>query len=325
MKKPTSKKDTEYISAVESGDIGTAHKKGMDAMRNFILGTDWWTDCDDAVALRVLLRAHKEGKINLAAIGINAAMEYSAASVDGFLNLEGVENIPVGIDLEATDYGGNPRYQKRLSESALRYKKNEDAEDAVRLYRRILAESEGKVEIIEIGFMQVIAAVIESGADDISPKTGMELFREKVSKVWLMAGKWDEEGGWENNFARTERTAKASAILCEKCPVPMTFLGFEIGEMVITGGNVPKTDFLGKVLDDHGSYKGRCSWDPMTALLAITGDEEAAGYKAVCGKARVDGTTGRNYFTEAANGPHKYVIKMHPDSYYEDIINDIIK
>ena len=293
--------------------------------RKFILGTDWWTDCDDAIALRVLLRAHKNGKIELAGIGINAAMEYSASSVDGFLNLEGVKDIPVGIDLEATDYGGNPQYQKRLSESAVRYKKNEDAENAVRLYRRILAENEGKVEIIEIGFMQVIAAVIESGADDISPKTGMELFREKVSKVWVMAGKWDEEGGWENNFARTERTVKASAILCEKCPVPMTFLGFEIGDTVITGGELPKDDFLYRILYDHGSYNGRYSWDPMTALLAIVGDEEKAGYETVCGRARVDAETGKNYFTEAADGIHKYVIKMHPDSYYEDIINDIIK
>lgn len=28
-------------------------------MRKFILGTDWWTDCDDVVALRILARAHK--------------------------------------------------------------------------------------------------------------------------------------------------------------------------------------------------------------------------------------------------------------------------
>ena len=54
-------------------------------MRNFILGTDWWSDCDDVVALRLLCRAHKEKKINLLGIGINACMEYSAPSVEGFL------------------------------------------------------------------------------------------------------------------------------------------------------------------------------------------------------------------------------------------------
>lgn len=34
-------------------------------MRNFILGTDWWTDCDDAVAVRLLTRYMKQGKIRL--------------------------------------------------------------------------------------------------------------------------------------------------------------------------------------------------------------------------------------------------------------------
>lgn len=40
-------------------------------MRNFILGTDWWTDCDDAVAVRILARAHKSGKICIKGIGVN--------------------------------------------------------------------------------------------------------------------------------------------------------------------------------------------------------------------------------------------------------------
>ena len=108
-------------------------------MRTFILGTDWWTDCDDAVALRLLLRSVKAGKIRLAGIGINACMEHSVTSMDGFLAKEGVNDIPIGIDLAATDYGGNKKYQAGLAPYATRYRCNEDAEDAVRLYRRILA------------------------------------------------------------------------------------------------------------------------------------------------------------------------------------------
>ena len=70
-------------------------------MRHFILGTDWWTDCDDAVALRILARAHQAGEICLDAIAINAAMEYSVPSLEGFLNTEGVKNIQLGLDAEA--------------------------------------------------------------------------------------------------------------------------------------------------------------------------------------------------------------------------------
>ena len=54
-------------------------------MKGYILGTDWWDDCDDVVAVRILAKAHKEGIINLKAIAINVCNEYSVASLDGYL------------------------------------------------------------------------------------------------------------------------------------------------------------------------------------------------------------------------------------------------
>ena len=130
-------------------------------MRKIILGTDWWTDCDDAVALRLICRAIKEEKIQLLGVGINACMEYSVASLKGFLKAEGVEDIPIGIDLDAVDFGGNPPYQRRLAEAFCPSVRNTDAEDAVRLYRRLLASEEGRLEIIEIGYPQAIARSAE--------------------------------------------------------------------------------------------------------------------------------------------------------------------
>ena len=38
---------------------------GINEMRNFILGTDWGEDVDDALAVRLLARAHKEKRIIL--------------------------------------------------------------------------------------------------------------------------------------------------------------------------------------------------------------------------------------------------------------------
>ena len=55
-------------------------------MKKIIFGTDWWTDCDDAVALRMLARAHNAGEIDLCGIVINACMEDSVRSADAFLN-----------------------------------------------------------------------------------------------------------------------------------------------------------------------------------------------------------------------------------------------
>ena len=84
-------------------------------MRNFILGTDWWTDCDDAVAIKLLANAVLARKVGLLGIGINACMADSAASLTNFLKDCGLPDVPIGIDREAADFGGNPPYQKRLA------------------------------------------------------------------------------------------------------------------------------------------------------------------------------------------------------------------
>ena len=293
-------------------------------VRKIILGTDWWTDCDDAVALRLICRAIKNKTIRLLGIGVNACMEYSIPSVKGFLKAEGVADIPVGIDLNATDFGGTPLYQKRLAETFCPDVCNSDAEDAVRLYRRLLASEKEKLEIIEIGYPQVLANLLKSGADDISEKSGLELFSEKVSKLWMMAGKWDADGEKENNFCRNSRSRVAGKEVCELCPVPITFLGWEIGYGVITGGNLKECDHLYNVLCDHGSKGGRQSWDPMLVLMALVGDEEAAGYRTVRGMASVDEQTGANYFKPNETGTHKFVIKKYENDYYEEQINNLL-
>jgi hypothetical protein len=290
-------------------------------MKNIIFGTDWWTDCDDAVALRLVCNNVKEGKVNLLGVGINACMEYSVASLKGFLEADGLTGIPVGIDFDGTDFGGNPPYQKRLAQTYGKGAVNSDAENAVRLYRRILAGAEEKIEIIEVGFLQVIAAVLKSGADDISEKSGYELVRDKVSKIWVMAGKWDGDGEQEHNFCNNVRSRVAGHEFCELCPVPVTFLGWEIGYGVITGAELDKSDFLYQVLVDHGSEHGRHSWDPMLTLMALIGDETEAGYKTVSGFASVDADTGANHFSESPDGLHKYVIKLYGNEYYKEQIN----
>lgn len=294
-------------------------------MREFIFGTDWWTDCDDLAAMRILLRAHKKGEIKLLGVGINACMELSVPSVDGFINLEGIKNIPLGIDLDATDFEGTHlKYQKNLAPFAVRYRKNEDAENAVRLYRRLLSESDGNVEIVEVGFLQVFSDLLLSEGDDISPESGLSLVKNKVKKVWVMAGKWDEEGGREHNFCNNHRSRNGGEIFCRLCPVPVTFLGFEIGVNVISGNELSHGDFLYKGFYDHGSKDGRCSWDPMTALMAVIGDEEKAGYYTVRGTARLDKDTGKNFFTEDENGLHRFVKMKFSTDYYSAAINNLI-
>ena len=294
-------------------------------MRRLILGTDWWTDCDDAVALRLLARYVKAGRVALGGIAINACMPDSVASLRGFLRAEGLPaDLPLGLDRAATDYGGHPSYQRRLAARFGADISNAEAEDALRLYRRLLAEAQGPVEIVEIGYPQVLAALLESAGDDLSPLGGEALMREKVAKCWVMAGKWDEDGGRENNFCRSPRASRAAAVFCERCPVPVTFLGWEVGSTVISGGHLPQGDHLRDVLADHGSPAGRFSWDPMLMLLCLVGDEEAAGYRVVRGRATVEAESGANHFTPSPNGRHAYMVKTKSDEEYAAAIDALL-
>lgn len=296
-------------------------------MRSFILDTDFFSDCDDAVALRVLTRAVRDGRARLLGVAIDASVPSSVGSVVGFLSAEGLHGIPVGIDRTATGYEGEARctYQTRLAKDFAPGVTNEDGEDAVTLYRRLLAEADERVEIIGIGFLGALADLLRSMPDETSEKNGVELVREKVEKIWLMGGKWDEDGGIEHNFALNEHTRTSAHSFFELCPVPVTLLGFEVGLGVITGGQLNKSDHLFRVMCDWGAEDGRHSWDPMLLELALTGDEEEAGYAVTRGRASVDPESGRNYFVKDAKGIHKTVRKLREDAYYAKKIDEIIR
>ena len=292
-------------------------------MRNLIFGTDWGSDCDDCVATRLLCRMVKSGKVNLLGIGINCVKEHAYASMKAFLKLEGVDT-PVGIDpRDHEGFSWTENYQPRLAKLAPELS-NDDAESAVRVYRRALAELDGKADIMEVGFLQVLGDFLRSEGDDISPKTGYELCKEKVERIWSMAGRWDIDGGREFNIAWTPLTREATNYIFDNCPVPITLLGWEVGDSVITGGKLSHDDYLWQAIADHGFPNGRSSWDPMLVLLACIGDEEKAGYDTVTGKASLEIDTGKNHFEIDPNGNHRYVVKKYDDSYYADMINEII-
>ncbi len=63
----------------------------------------------------------------------------------------------------------------------------------------------------------------------------------------------------------------------------------------------------------------------MLALLALTSDEEKAGYDTVSGTASLDVEKGKNKFVKQECGLHKYAIKKEPDQYYKNIINSLLK
>lgn len=291
-----------------------------------ILGTDFWTDCDDAVAIRVLAEMEKRGYVRLLGVGINACMEVSAPAVDAFLQSEGYLDVPLGIDAEATDFTGVPRLQYPLAALPGKHRTNSECEDAVSLYRRLLSQSKETVDIIEIGFPQVLSGLLASKPDGYSPLCGEELIKEKVGKLWIMAGKWDDlENGKEHNFENNDRSRTAGKAVCDGWPTEITFLGWEAASSVISGGTLKEGDLLRSVMKSIGCEKGRSSWDPLLVYTACVHSEEEAGFDTVSGKASLDEKTGINHFDIFDGGRHRFVVKKFGDAYYSDILNKIIE
>ena len=291
-----------------------------------ILGTDWHSDCDDAAAIRILAWAHINKVVRLLGISIDSAMEYSVSSMLTFMRHEGIEDVSLGFDRNAVEYGGKTKYQPRLAAGRDIASENLSCEDALRLYRRLLAFSEDKVDIIEIGFSQVISELLSSGADEFSPLSGIDLVRSKVGKLWIMGGNWQDGTKKECNFTKAPKATYSINKIMELCPVEIVFLGFEVGCDVISGRYLSrhKKDMLYGIFSDYGFGDGRASWDPLTAYLACTGNINAAGYRQVRGWASIDTTTGFTDFVEDENGKHSYVVKLKENEEYADCLDEIM-
>ena len=286
-----------------------------------ILDTDWGSDVDDVVAARLLCNAHKQGKIEFLGCILDAVTPDSVRSLDAFLLHSGLD-LPIGIDRDNVDFISDARYQNHLTQLLpSKYKSEDEAEGGVRLYRRLLANAPEKVHIVAIGFKQVMADLLESGPDDLSPLNGRELVREKVAHLWDMGGRWDGIANGEYNFNASPRSVSGSHRLCKNWTAPITFLGWEVGDPVITGGDLPDDDPLKQSLIKYGCPEGRSSWDPMTALLCVIGDPAEAGYDCVTGYASSSEEDGSCSFQSDPAGPHRYVIKKHPDEWYAAAVN----
>ena len=298
-------------------------KAAGETPRSIIFGTDWWTDCDDVAALDLLLKAHRYGLIDLKAIGINSVMKYSAPSLRAVCEQYGLGGIPIGLDSRARRKGSFCLYQKTLAAFCSPGFSNSDCPEAYKLYRSTLASLQGKAVIVDVGFPQIIMELLQSRPDESSDLDGIELVKEKVSEIILMGGRWDKNPGREYNFFAYKLNREAAAYICEHCPVPLTFLGYEVGKDVVTGGKaVP--GLTGIAYAAHLSRGGRPSWDPMAALFSIVGDAEKAGYRRIRGKAAVDPKSGQNRFEACDSGNHSYLVKEKEACFYKDQIDEIL-
>lgn len=289
--------------------------------KKIIFDTDWWTDVDDACAIRLARNLQDQGLIQLAGVCLSALDSTSIPSISAFLSEEGLGDIPVGVDKRSDCYPGSPSYRSTILENcpAGRYSHADGCDDCVEFYRKILSQTEGKTDIVAVGFPNTLARLLESGPDGISDLTGEELIKKKVGHLWMMAGKYPE--GKEHNFCLNGYSRKSGAAVCADWPTEITFLGFEVGIRVKAGGKLSEDDILKKILNVHGSFQGRYAWDPLTLLLAASDKPEDIGFSTVTGSIVFDESDGSNSFSPSEDGKHRYVVMTREPQFYADTLD----
>jgi len=233
-----------------------------------LIDTDLGSDCDDAGALAILHMFSKLGMAEICGIthcgsDINASVTLKA--INAWYNRD---DIPVGMYKKRSflDEKRCKIFTEAISEKYLAENEMPMIEDAVKLMRRVLANNRN-VTLITIGMFNNIADLLKSEPDEISDKTGYELVCESVKELYSMAGNFvDSEYSEYNIKAHTE----SAIYVAENFPKKIVYAGFELGEEVITSGNLSSVSDDCPIKEAYSIFGGKKeSWDLIATYCAV--------------------------------------------------------
>lgn len=293
-----------------------------------IFDTDMGPDYDDVGAIAMLHAFADEGSANILATIASTKYDGVAEVLSAFNTYFNRPGIPIGVPKGKASMLRDIQHwsdtiRKNYPHSI---KNNNDAEDAVKLYRRMLAQQpDTSVTIITVGFLTNVANLLQSQGDSISPLDGKALVNKKVKQMVSMAGKFPE--GSEFNI---EIDAASSRYAFENFPRPVIFSGFEIGKDIKTGiplisdssiTNSPVKDvFRISIPMSKEDSAGRMSWDETAVLVGVKGYE--AYYSLNPGTIIID-EKGYNKWNNEGNQHHHLVAKSSPTA-VQSVINRLI-
>ena len=270
-------------------------------MKRILIDTDLGIDCDDEIALAMLINLEKRKECEIASVTISSSRKGAAAAARAMFDWYGAACPPIGKYLGPP----LPADAKNIYASALaeKYKKSDRAEAAVAVLRRALAETRGRCTLAAIGPLCNLAALLSSTPDDVSPLSGVELVREKAEEIFVMGGCFNGMLDGEFNI---EQDFFSVRLFTETCPVKRIFVPFEAAYDILTGRDVSaETEnpvalsvrllFEREFPDTRPEDRRRRSWDPVTALLAVRGAKNSC--QIVCpGDARFSKTGAGEFF-----------------------------
>ncbi len=284
-----------------------------------ILDTDIGSSTDDLFTMEMAYRYEDEGRCKLLGIVVDREGEDYAALADVMNTYFGHANVPIGLErngiktprvfidyrnlYKLTTGKGEPMFKQTVSDYST-------LPDGWKLYRQLLAsQPDHSVSICSLGFVSCLTQLLASEPDDLSPLSGVELVRQKVKCLYLMAGIFTSSEESEYNFLQAPEFAKKFFELWPR-DVDAVFSPMEVGneieykpETVIS--DISRTDIhpIKQVYMNYNCDTGQKMWDPMTLIQAVEGDAMfSLSERGIVSLTSKIGTS----FTPSATGNHRY-------------------
>jgi len=296
-----------------------------------IFDTDIASDVDDVGAVALLHALANKGEAEILGMAVSSSCPHGVACLDVLNTYFGRPDIPIGrvrILGERKKMLGRPsKYAGKLAEKFPHVLRDQEAKDAVQLYRGILAQQKDRdVVIVTVGFLTNLADLLASEPDERSPLAGTELVKQKV-RQWVCMGGAFPEGREFNLFIDTESSRR----VLENWPTPVVFSGSDIGGDILTGEGLVQLPLNSPVRRAyelfHGqSGKNRQSWDQTAVLYAVRGldgglDSMWSCVKGGCNRMNEDGS---NRWDSSCDKKHAYLKKKMPPEQVAERIESLM-
>jgi purine nucleosidase len=279
-----------------------------DSPPKVIIDTDLDSDVDDVGALAMLYNLHNVGEIELLGVIVTSDDPYAPVSAAALNTFYGLPELPVGFLKNQPELKHHSRYTKQIAEEYPSEMNSwKDAEDAVKLYRKILAQHPDKsVFVVTVGHLSSLQGLLQSEPDGISDLDGKELAHKKIREWICMGGQYPQ--GKEANFYRPDPASTVYSV--SNWEKEIIFCGWELGNLVITGGN-PLKDKLDpkhpvyRGYELYNSFSGRQSWDQIAVLqLLPQADKFFSFVRGNC----IVAPDGSNTWENDEQGRHRYAV-----------------
>ncbi|HVM89303.1 MAG TPA: nucleoside hydrolase [Puia sp.] len=293
-----------------------------------IFDSDMGPDYDDVGAIALLHAFADSGKIEILATMASTQYNCVACVLDVFNTYFKKPEIPVGVPKRKALILRDWQHwsDTLVTNYPHKIKNNNEAEDAVELYRKVLSkQASHSVIIVTVGFLTNLSDLLQSKADKYSSLDGKSLVAQKVKQLVCMAGKFPE--GYEFNI---DKDIPASQYVYANWPTNILFSGFEIGMKIKTGLplirnlkiiNSPVKDvFRISIPMSKEDSAGRMSWDETAVLVAVKGF--APFYTLQYGHIEI-ADDGKNNWVKEGSG-QAYLIESLPPAEVQALINSMI-